>query len=537
MDKDFSSSSWVWARIQQGYPSVYYPELCQLTGSMTAGIFLSRVLHWWSKNDGQSFWKMNTSKGDDSGRSWVDQDGFTENELRTARGKVSTRVKKSKIKQHLAISPDLLDYNTKTRSRKIQGEIREEVISKTFKGLTKLVVYWKNIGGKMWYMLNEPLLMALLLKHANPQRNNIDILREVQAHYPKADIQFEVKDTPDDSTPPTGGEGESVATRKKPQAEPAIVEIKRVPVSAMAHNPPTEELPQSPRPKAIEPVAVQSQPIKQELTLMEPTQPKQPTAAEPINEPEEQPAAVEVTSEETIEYEEGSLEQMMAEGVPVIDHDKQDELEAAQRALAELDAKLAQKTEILQAKVDETINFNYGDYLEGQSKKVINAAFQEATAFALGTDPGGFTGRYVNFLTGKANPPKNPKRPPEAWLHQLHDDKADEDLQAATPVEITACRIWYAMQTTEGQKRTLPHTFELLAMKFQEFRASFEYDRFMELGHRKLRHLLVKELGPVMPEEEPTMNIPHRKMPPGQMKPKDFITEWFTTTMKGDFRL
>lgn len=147
----------------------YSPELCQLAGKMTAGIFLSRCVYWYRTVKGP-FHKAN--QGDET--SWKEQDGFqTRYELSAARRVVATKVKKSQVKDYLKITPDMLNWDADAAE---------------WAGLDHCVLYWRNPSNKMWYRVNEALIEALLIKQATPERDNTEILWAVKALYPDADI-------------------------------------------------------------------------------------------------------------------------------------------------------------------------------------------------------------------------------------------------------------------------------------------------------------------------------------------------------------
>lgn len=139
--------------------NVYYPELNAIAGSMLGGIFLSRAIHWWRAKGRAAYHKANTAAGDETGRSWFEQEGFqSRREFESARRAVSSRVKKTEVADMLILTPEMLDE----------------------KGIEqRCVLYWRNGSGRMWYRVNEALVTALLLKQAFPERDNTDILRQV----------------------------------------------------------------------------------------------------------------------------------------------------------------------------------------------------------------------------------------------------------------------------------------------------------------------------------------------------------------------
>lgn len=228
---------------------IYNTSFCKLAGGMTAGVFLSRVIYYWRNNNNQPFWKMNTPDGDPE-RSWTEQEGFTENELNTARARVGTRVQKPAVSEMSVITPNMLDKTYEHQVRKVKGEMTSRQIDRGYRGLSRCVLYWRNGSGRIWYRVNEALVAALLMKDADPTRDNIEILREVKRSYPNAVIQ--------------GIDDEEGGTQAQPVApEPPPAPKKTIPMQPIVTSPPTQPAlvsdaaPPAPKAKKPKPTAAE----------------------------------------------------------------------------------------------------------------------------------------------------------------------------------------------------------------------------------------------------------------------------------------
>jgi hypothetical protein len=104
----------------------------------------------------------------------MEQAGFqTRYELTSSRKVVATRVKKAQVCDYMKIMPEMLNINADTGLHN---------------GIDRCVLYWRNNTGKMWYKVNEALIEALLLKQETPDADNTEVLWQVKALYPNADI-------------------------------------------------------------------------------------------------------------------------------------------------------------------------------------------------------------------------------------------------------------------------------------------------------------------------------------------------------------
>ena len=113
---------------------LYRKELNQLTGSVTATLFLSQVIYWWYKNGRKPFYKFRTiCKHIDykEGDSWCEELGFSEKELDYAIAAVCEKTNNTRKDAKESLKQNL---------------VKPYVISHT------------NIDRKTYYTLNETLL-------------------------------------------------------------------------------------------------------------------------------------------------------------------------------------------------------------------------------------------------------------------------------------------------------------------------------------------------------------------------------------------
>lgn len=111
----------------------YRPAFNAITGNVLGSIFLQQVLYRWFQNGRRPFYKFNEPCQHSlyrDGDSWVEELGFTISQFYTARQAVACRV-------HTGDS---------------KTELRQQYV----------VLYWRDKDDKLWYELNEELLLDRL---------------------------------------------------------------------------------------------------------------------------------------------------------------------------------------------------------------------------------------------------------------------------------------------------------------------------------------------------------------------------------------
>lgn len=112
---------------------LYRPEYNEITGSVTASIFLQQIWYWWSRSGRKPFYKFRGPCKDKRyrvGDSWTEELGFTRRQFETARKGFANKITKG------------------ANRTKIQTQ--------------SLVIYWTDSNRLTWYMLNEKLFFESL---------------------------------------------------------------------------------------------------------------------------------------------------------------------------------------------------------------------------------------------------------------------------------------------------------------------------------------------------------------------------------------
>lgn len=119
----------------------YRPAFKLVTGSTNAGLFLIQNIYWWDNSGGKPFYKFNEPCDHAlyrPGDSWCEELLFTGDELRSAKERVSTKLNKD------------------NRESIVNPPINSTML------INQMVLYWITPSRQTFYMLNEPLVDAVL---------------------------------------------------------------------------------------------------------------------------------------------------------------------------------------------------------------------------------------------------------------------------------------------------------------------------------------------------------------------------------------
>lgn len=112
---------------------LYRPEYNEITGSVTASLFLQQIWYWWSRSGRKPFYKFRGPCKDKRyrvGDSWTEELGFTRRQFETARKKIAAKI--------------------------IQGAKKTKIQSQS------IITYWTDSNRLTWYSLNESLFFEAL---------------------------------------------------------------------------------------------------------------------------------------------------------------------------------------------------------------------------------------------------------------------------------------------------------------------------------------------------------------------------------------
>lgn len=137
-----------------GRPITYWPFLRQLVGDINATLLLQQIIFWFINKKHEKFYKFVEPSSANhpayrEGDSWTEELQFSRDEYNVAIKKIGTRVRRHKVDTILGDTEPVFGPDTDKRRKGKQILVNR----------AHLVAYWREADNKMWFQLNERLLV------------------------------------------------------------------------------------------------------------------------------------------------------------------------------------------------------------------------------------------------------------------------------------------------------------------------------------------------------------------------------------------